>query len=44
MENETRERLLHELMSDLSDLIESGELTADEANEWYNRKADQWNY
>lgn len=38
----TRERMLRELMSDLSNLVESGDLTDMQANEWYNMKADQW--
>lgn len=37
-----RERMLRELMSDLATLVESGDLTDVEANEWYNMKADQW--
>ena len=39
---ETRERMLRELMSDLMNLVESGDITDMEANEWYNMKADQW--
>ena len=38
----TRERMLVELMSDLADLVESGDLTEQQANQWYNTKADQW--
>jgi len=37
-----RDQLLKELASDLADLVESGDLTPDEANEWLARKADQW--
>jgi hypothetical protein len=37
-----REQLLKELASDLNDLVESGDMTANEANEWFNTKADQW--
>ena len=37
-----RERMLRELMADLSNLVESGDLTDNQANEWYNDKADQW--
>lgn len=37
-----REQMLHELMSDLTDLVNSGELTTEQANEWYSSKADQW--
>ena len=36
------ERMLRELMSDLTDLVRDGEMTDIEANEWYNMKADQW--
>jgi hypothetical protein len=35
-------RMLKELQSDMADLVEAGELTEAEANEWVNRKADQW--
>lgn len=35
-------RLMRELQSDLADLVEAGEMTADEANEWATHKADQW--
>lgn len=38
-----REQMLRELMSDLCNLVESGDMTDMEANEWYNMKADQWN-
>lgn len=37
-----REQMLKELASDLADLVESGDLTSAEANEWLARKADQW--
>lgn len=37
-----REQMLLELMSSLADLVESGDMTDTEANEWYSRKADQW--
>lgn len=40
--DERREQLLRELASDLADLVESGEMTDQEANDWYNTKADQW--
>lgn len=52
MDNETsfntrkdqrRERMLRELLSDLCDLVRSGDITDMEANERYNEKADQWN-
>lgn len=38
-----REQMLHELASDLNDLVCSGDMTDMEANEWLSRKADQWN-
>jgi len=41
-QNETRERMLRELMSDLVNMVEAGELTDQQANEWYNMKSDQW--
>ncbi|MCX7322194.1 MAG: hypothetical protein NT113_22880 [Hyphomicrobiales bacterium] len=37
-----REQMLRELASDLADLVESGDITDIEANEWLARKADQW--
>ena len=37
-----REQMLRELASDLADLVEAGEMTEEQANEWYNAKADQW--
>ena len=37
-----REQMLKELASDLADLVESGEMTDIEANEWLARKADEW--
>lgn len=37
-----REQMLRELASDLADLVEAGEMTDMEANEWLARKADQW--
>ena len=37
-----REQMLRELMSDLVNMVEAGDLTDMEANEWYNMKADQW--
>lgn len=40
--DQRRERMLRELASNLRDLVESGDLTAEQANEWYNMKADQW--
>ena len=42
-EEESRiERMIRELHSDLADLVSSGEMTAQEANEWVNHKTDQW--
>ena len=41
-EESTIERMIRELQSDMADLVEAGEMTAQEANEWVNRKADQW--
>jgi polyhydroxyalkanoate synthesis regulator phasin len=35
-------RMMRELQSDLADMVEAGEITAEEANEWANDKADQW--
>lgn len=37
-----REQMLRELASNLADMVETGDLTEAEANEWYNAKADQW--
>lgn len=37
-----REQMLHELMSDLADLVNSGDMTSEQANEWYSSKANQW--
>lgn len=37
-----RERNLRELASHLADMVEAGDLTTDQANEWYSMKADQW--
>ena len=42
MNDARRERMIRELQSDLADLVEAGELTAEEANRWVNDKADQW--
>lgn len=35
-------RMIRELQSDMADLVASGDLTAEQANEWVNSKADQW--
>lgn len=34
--------MLRELQADLAALVESGDLTDEEANQWTNDKADQW--
>ncbi len=34
--------MLHELTSDLATMVESGDLSDVEANEWLDRKAEQW--
>jgi polyhydroxyalkanoate synthesis regulator phasin len=36
------ERMLRELQSDMADLVASGEMTPEQANQWVNDKADQW--
>jgi polyhydroxyalkanoate synthesis regulator phasin len=43
MNDQRRERMLRELASNLADLVESGDMTSEQANEWYSDKADQWN-
>jgi hypothetical protein len=35
-------RMMRELQSNLADLVASGDMTAEQANEWANAKADQW--
>lgn len=35
-------RMMKLLQSDMADLVEAGEMTAEQANEWVNAKADQW--
>ena len=35
-------RMIRELQSDLADMVEAGDITAEQANEWVNDKADQW--
>jgi len=35
-------RMMRELQSHLADLVASGDLTEEQANEWANHKADQW--
>ncbi len=34
--------MLRELMSNLVLMVEAGDITDEQANEWYNMKADQW--
>jgi hypothetical protein len=34
--------MYRELQSDLAAMVEAGDLTAGQANEWANDKADQW--
>lgn len=41
-EETTIARMLRELASDMADLVMSGDMTEQEANEWVNHKADQW--
>lgn len=36
------ERMMKELQADLADLVASGDMTEQQANEWANMKADQW--
>jgi polyhydroxyalkanoate synthesis regulator phasin len=40
--NARREQMLKELASDLADMVASGDLTDEQANEWLAAKADQW--
>jgi hypothetical protein len=42
MNDERVARMIRELQSDMADLVASGDMKADEANEWVNHKADQW--
>ena len=37
-----REQMLRELVSDMADLVATGDLTEEQANEWVASKADQW--
>lgn len=37
-----KDQMLRELASDLADLVESGDMTSIEANEWLVSKQDQW--
>ena len=41
--NDTRTaRMMRELQSDLADMVQAGDITAEQANQWANAKADQW--
>jgi hypothetical protein len=42
MTDSRREQMIKELQSDMADLVEAGEMTPNEANEWVNHKSDQW--
>jgi hypothetical protein len=42
MNDQRRERMLRELQSDMADLVRSGDITPEKANQWVNDKADQW--
>lgn len=37
-----RESMLRDLASNLANMVEAGDMTDMEANQWYNDKADQW--
>ena len=37
-----KEQLLHELASDLADMVEAGDITEAQANQWLADKQDQW--
>jgi len=41
-EDANRERMLNELRMELAHMVEAGDLTDMQANEWYSDKADQW--
>lgn len=42
MEEQNIARLVRELASNLADAVESGDMTAEEANAWMVMKQDQW--
>lgn len=42
LDAQRKERMMRELQSDLAAMVEAGDLTADQANEWANMKAEQW--
>ena len=37
-----RQQMLLDLTREMADLVEGGDMTANEANEWVNRAADRW--
>ena len=37
-----RQQMLIDLQREMADLVESGDMTANEANEWVNLAADRW--
>lgn len=37
-----RQQMLIDLQREMADLVESGDMTESEANEWVNRVADRW--
>ena len=41
-EQQKIDRMMRELQRHLSDLVQSGDITPQEANEWANMKAAQW--
>ena len=41
-EEQRTARMVRELQSNLADLVEAGEMTAIEANEWVIYKTEQW--
>lgn len=41
-EEQTIARMMKELQSELCEQVQRGEITAEQANEWANMKADQW--
>lgn len=40
--NTTAERMMKELWMWLGHMVEAGEMTAEQANEWADMKAEQW--
>ena len=42
MQDQRYSRMMRELQNSLRDLVQSGDITAQQANEWANYKADQW--